>query len=295
VVEMPKAVEDLFGTGRNWDQVLTAHGPYDDPSLCLVQGYVFVQTGLYRQAAQCFDRVRHFSDSDVPSRLWLAQLQLMAPQPDAALAATREIHEHPERFTLDATNRLDLLALEATALFARKDAPGATELIDKAIAADPRDEDLLVRAFTLYTQNNQLTNSLRVVERQLANNPTNLVALLNKGFILIQQDALAQGIAALNQLLSLETNNGTALLNRAIAYLRSDKLAEAKADYENLQQQYPTMYQIYYGLAEVTLRQGDTNAAIRHSESYLTNAPPNTPEYQAVGERLRSLMGDKPK
>jgi len=295
VVEIPKSVEDLFGQGRSWDQVLTANGPYDDPSLCQLQGFLFVQTGLYRQAAQCFDRVRNFSDTDLASRIWLAQLHLMASQPDAALALAREIHEHADRFPLDQTNRMDLLSIEAAALYGRKDAAGAAKLIESAIAADPRDDRMLTAAIALYNQHGQFTNSLVLIEGQLAQAPDNLTALLNKGYVCIQLGAYDEGIAALTHLLRIETNNASAQLNRAIAYLRSGKLTEAKADYETLQRQYPTTHQLYYGLAEIALRQGDTNAAIRHSESYLTNAPANTAEYQAIGERLRALKGDKPK
>ena len=190
---------------------------------------------------------------------------------------------------------MDLLSVETTALYGRKDTAGAAKLIESAIAADPRDDRMLTAAIALYNQNGQFSNSLGVIERQLALAPDNLTALLNKGYVCIQLGAYDEGIAALTKLLGIETNNASAQLNRAIAYLRSGKLTEAKADYEHLQRQYPTTHQLYYGLAEIALRQGDTNAAIRHSESYLTNAPANTAEYQAIGERLRALKGDKPK
>ena len=75
--------------------------------------------------------MRFYSETDFASRLWLAQLELVANQPDAALGYTREIHEHPDRFPLDLTNRLDLLSVETSALFARKDAAKAVELIER--------------------------------------------------------------------------------------------------------------------------------------------------------------------
>jgi tetratricopeptide (TPR) repeat protein len=295
VVEIPRSVEDLFGAGRSWDQVLSVNGPFDDPSLRLLQAFIYVQTGLYRQAAQCFDRVRECSGTNFPSRLWLAQLELLANQPDAALKLTREVREHPDRFPLDITNRLDLLSVETSALFARKDAAKAVELVEATLGTNPQDERLLTAASAIYNQHGQFSNSLTVVDRQLAINAENPTALLNKGYICIQLKAYDLAITALNQLLKLETNNPSALLNRAIACLHSDKLPQAKADYENLVRQYPTTHQLYYGLAEIALRQHDTNAAIRHTETYLTNAPPNTPEYLAMGERLRTLKNENSK
>jgi len=294
-VEMPRAVEDLFGTGRSWDQVLSANGPFDEPGLCLMQGFLYVQSGLYRQAAQYFDRVRAISETELTSRIWLAQLQLMANQPDAALALTDEIHAHTNRFELNTTNQIELLTVEAAAHFARNDSTQAVQLIEKALAADPRDEQVLNTALKLYNQYGQISNSLEIVERQLAVASNNVAALLNKSSLCIQLGNHDLAITTLNRLLATETNNAAALLNRAIAYLGANRLNEAKADYEYLVQQHPTAYQLYYGLSDVALRQGDTNAAIRYTETYLTNAPPDIPEYQAMGARLRLMLGEKQK
>jgi tetratricopeptide (TPR) repeat protein len=294
-VAIPSSVEDLFGAGRSWDQVLTANGPYDEPSLCLIQGYLFMQTGLYRQAAESFDRVREFSDSELSSRLWLAQLHLIARQPQEALALAQEIRAVPDRFPLDATNRLQLFSVEASALFAASNSPAAIALIKKELNTPPYDEQLVASAVALFNQQGLYTNSLAVLDHQLELKPGNLSTLLNRGAVLINLTRYDEAIATLNQLLKVETNNPSALFNRAIAYERSGRLAEAKVAYEGLQRQYPTTYQLYNYLGNIALLQGDTNAAIRLTESYLTNAPPEAPDYAAMAERLRSLKGIKPK
>jgi len=295
VVELPDSVENFFGAGRSWDQVLSANGPYDEPSLRLMQGYQFLQTGLYRQAAQNFDRVRHYSPTDLPSRIWLAQLHLMYGQPEAALELTGEVHAHAERFTFNSTNRLELLSVEATAHFVRKDTNQAVALIEKAIAADPKDSQLLGVAITLYNQNQQYSNSFQVVDRMLALNADDPAALLYQGFLYIQFRAYDQSLVPLNKLLTLQTNNPYGLFNRALAYFSSDRLNEAKADYETLVRLYPAEYQPYYGLTEIALRRGDTNAAIRYAENFLNTAATNTAEYAAMTERLRGIRGENPK
>ncbi len=83
--------------------------------------------------------------------------------------------------------------------------------------------------------------------------------------------------------------------SRAIASLRSDKLDDALKDYEAVQREYPKAHQVYYGLGEIAYRRKDTNAALRHYESYLSNAPPDYVEAKFVADRIKELRGDKPK
>ena len=243
-LDIPRNPEDLFGSGRSWDQVLSNNGPFDDPSLRLLLGYLYLQTGLYRQSAQCFDRVRDFSETELTSRVWLAQLYLIARQPDEALDITKQIQASPEKFGLNATNRYDILTVETSAHFARNDPASAVALIEKEVAANERDDQVLGWAIGIYNQHGRYTNSLAVLERQLAARPDNLGALLNKGYMCIQIGEYDRGIAALNQLLKIETNNPSAILNRGIAFLKSERLDEARADYESLARQYPTTYQL---------------------------------------------------
>jgi len=102
-------------------------------------------------------------------------------------------------------------------------------------------------------------------------------------------NAYAQAIPPLTQALKVETNNFPALLNRAIAYLRTDQLDSAQQDYDILVKEWPKAYQVYFGLGEIAWRKKDTNASIRHYESYLSNAPPNSAEGKMVSERLAQL------
>ena len=104
-----------------------------------------------------------------------------------------------------------------------------------------------------------------------------------------------RAIEAFSQAINLETNNYRAILYRGIAKLRADQLDEALKDYETVQRQYPNEPTVDYGLGEIAYRRKDTNTAVRHYETYLTNAPAFTAESKAVGERLNELKGIKPK
>jgi tetratricopeptide (TPR) repeat protein len=154
---------------------------------------------------------------------------------------------------------------------------------------------MLTAATALYNRHKQFTNSLTVVDRMLAINAGNVSALLNKGYICNQLGKYDEAISSLNKLLTVETNNPYGLLYRGMAYLQSDQLSQAKADYEALLRTYPTAFQPYYDLAEIAMRQGDTNVAIRYAETFLNSSQTNTAEYQVMTERLRSLKGEKPK
>lgn len=294
-VVMPSSVEDLFGEKyRSWEQVLGANGPFDEPNLCYAQGFTLMRQGLTRQAAAAFDRVHAFAPDDLPSRLWLAQLNLLARQPDRTLELTREIISQPERFEASATNHVDAISLSARAYFARQEPEQAVALLESAVKRSPTNFYLLANVTGVYSENGRFTNALVNIERQLRLNPNDTASLLNKGFCHIQMNAFSEAIATMTRLLTLETNNANARLNRAIAYLRNDQLDEARADYEALQIQFPTARPIYYGLGEIAYRRKDTNLAIQHYEAYRSNAAPNTEETKFVERRLQELRGNKP-
>jgi tetratricopeptide (TPR) repeat protein len=114
----------------------------------------------------------------------------------------------------------------------------------------------------------------------------------------VQVAAYGEAIQALTKVLSIETNAASdlhtqALFGRAVAYLKSGKLDEARRDYETLQRTFPTAYQVYFGLGEISYQRKETNAAIRNYQLYLTNSPPNPEEIKAVEERLKELQPPK--
>ena len=292
-VTFSKSFEESLGKYRSLEQVLNENGPYDEPTLCYAQGWVFMQGRLFRQAATFLSRVTQFSPEDLPSRVALAQVYVLTGFADEALEIIKNVRSDPARFKLNATNRADLVCLEATALYSKKEPEEARGLLESAVAASPTDPYLLMNAATLYTQHADYRSALAVCERQLTLNPTNASVLVNKSFLCLQTEDFGSAIEALNQALKIQPDDPRALLNRAIACLRIKQYDQARQDYEQLDAIAPGLRQTQYGLAEIAWQLNDTNSAIRHYEAYMTNAVPNASETKLVAERLAQLKGEK--
>lgn len=292
-VTFTKSLEDRFGKYRSWDQVLTENGPYDESMLCYAQAWVFMQNRLFRQAAVSFDRVRQFSPGDLPSRLALAQIYLMGNFADNVLALTEEIRGHPDLFNLNSTSRVDVLSLEVSAQYAKKEPAKARDMLESAVRDNPTNIYLLNIAFNIFNQRRDYTNALAAADRFSQLQPDNTSPLINKSYVYIQLEDFDAAIAVLNHALSIKSDDYRALLNRAIVYLRMKQLGKAREDYETLEKIYPGVFQIQFGLAEIAWQQKNTNAAIQHYETYLTNAPPSTTEAKLVVKRLKQLKGEK--
>jgi tetratricopeptide (TPR) repeat protein len=296
---LPRSIEDAFGSYRNWDQVLSENGPFDDPNFCFEQGKVYVGGNLYRQGFLEFARVTVLDPDRLDPRLWLAHLYVMSHRPDEALEVTQYIHAHAQKLGLTATNQTPLLFVETSAYLAKTNSDAAKAAVQAALELHPGGEEVLGTAAQVYMDYGIngppagravcFSNALAIIEKQLKLAPDNLNALVNKGFVCLQINALDQGLAACSRVLQLQTNNPSALFNRAIFHLRLGQLDESQQDYETLQKAAPTSYEIFYGLQEIAYRKKDTNSAIRDCQLYLANAPTNTAEAYYVSARLKEL------
>ena len=294
LVQLTKSIEEEFGKYRNWDEVTSANGPFDEPSFCYEEGRTLVGNSLYRQAAAQFDRVQTLAPTNIDARIWLGELYVKSQMPDEALKEVEKIRAQPHLREAVRTHRTDMLLLEASAHLAKGDVGSAEATVAASLRQYPGDENLLATATQAYMNYGCFSNALTIIDQQLSLAPTNVNTLVNKGYACLQAGAFEQAIAPLTKALTLETTNYSALLNRAIAYLRATKLDAAQQDYEVLQKAFPTAFQIYYGLAEVAWQKKDTNAAIRNYEIYLANAPTNTTEAALVNERLKGLKPGSP-
>lgn len=296
-VELTKAIEDQFGKYRGWEQVMNLNGPFDEPTFCYEQGRLFTRGNLFRQAAQQFDRVATLAPENLPARLWLGQMYLRLGHPSESLSIVRQIKEKPIVFGLSRSNIFELVMLEASTLLAQTNSAGAAAMIKATLKQYPNDEDTLIAGVQAFMTAGDYTNALVFIEDQLALRPNNGNALLNKGFSLLQTAAYAQAIVPLSTVIGMKDSipNSTyfnALLNRAISHFRLGDLQESQKDYESIAQTYPTEFRAHYGLAEIALRQKDTNRAIQSFELYLNNAP-WTMEAADVERRLKVLRTEK--
>jgi tetratricopeptide (TPR) repeat protein len=288
-VELTHVTADQFGKFHNWNEVIGANGPFDEPSFCFENAVAFMQGGLLRQSAAPFTRVRQLNPDNLATRLWLGQIYLYARQPDRALEALNDPLAHPFKFGLNETNSTEINLLASAAHFQKNEISTGVELFETEITRHPDNDTLLTTAAQAYLLRGLYTNALHVIERKLARTPNNAQWLFSQGYANIQIGAYNKAVAALTRVLEIQTNDPTALFNRALAYLDSEKLDAARADYRQLQATYTNSYQVAFGLAEIAWRQHNTNEAIQNYQTYLANAPTNSVEAKTVRERLTQL------
>jgi tetratricopeptide (TPR) repeat protein len=281
---------DQFGKYRNWNAVLNATGPFDEPSFVFANSALLAQSGLMRQTVAPFNRLRQLAPDNLPVRLWLAQLYLASRLPDRALEALHDPQTEPNRFFLNKTNSTEFNLLTAAVHFQKNEASRGIELFELEISRHPTNETLLTTATRVYFMSGLYSNALRVIDRRLVQTPDDPQWLFGQGFANLQLGNYPQAIRALTRVMELTTNNPTAQFNRALAYLKSDRLDLARTDYVQLQNTYTNSFQISYGLGEVAWRQHDTNEAIKNYRQYLAAAPTNSAELKLVRDRLDRLQ-----
>jgi tetratricopeptide (TPR) repeat protein len=294
-VDLSIITRDLFGKYHDWNEVLNANGPYDEPSFCLAEGILMAaDNGFFRQAVATFTRVRKLAPDNLDARLWLGQIYVMSRLPDRALEALRDPLEQPERFSLTRANQAQLNIIAAAAYLQKNDLARGTQLFETEIALHPTDNNLFTYVVQTYLSYGLFTNALTVIDHKLRLTPDDPALLFNRGYVSVQCKAYDDAIDAFTRVLAIQTNNPTARFNRALARLDSGKLDAARADYKMLQQSLTNSFQVAYGLGEIAWRQHDTNEAIRNYKLYLANADTNTEEATNVIRRLRELKGHSP-
>ena len=294
-LDLSKTTSDQFGKYRDWNGVLNANGPFDEPSFCFVEGInLAAQNGYLRQAVAPFARVRELAPDNLVARLWLGQIYVMSRLPDRALEALRDPLEQPGKFSLAKMNETQLNVTAAAAYLQKNDFARGTQLLETEIALHPDDTNLLNATVQAYLNHGLFTNALDIIDRQLKLAPNDPDWLFNRGNVSIQLKAYDDAIAAFTRVLATQTNNPSVLFNRALACLNSGKLDAARADYKTLQQSFTNSFQVAFGLGEIAWRQHDTNEAIRNYKLYLANANTNTAEATNVMQRLRELKGHSP-
>jgi tetratricopeptide (TPR) repeat protein len=294
VIDPQRATPDQFGKYRNWNAVMNANGPFDEPSFIVANSILLAQGGYMRQAIAPFNRARQLAPDNLPVRLWLAQLYLFNHLPDPALENLHDPLTHSFRFGLTESNSTEINFLAAAAHFQKNDLPPGIELLETEMARHPGDTTLLTSAAQAYFMHGLYTNALRVIDRRLAQTPDDPQWLFSQGYANLQLGRYNQAVTALTRVLDIATNDPTARFNRALAYLQSDRLNDARADYAALQSAYTNSFQVAFGLAEIAWRQHATNEAIRNYQLYLANAPTNAAnsvESKTVHERLTQLRG----
>jgi tetratricopeptide (TPR) repeat protein len=294
-LDFSKTTTDQFGKYRDWNSVLNANGPFDEPSFCYIEGYNLAsQNGFLRQAVAPLTRVRELEPDNLMVRLLLGQIFVFARLPDRALEVLRDPLEQPEKFSLAKMNETQLNVIASAACFQKNDFARGTRLLETEIARHPDDGELLNVTLQAYLMHNLFTNALAIIDRKLSAAPDDPGWLFNRGYTCFQMKDYGQAITAFNHLLTVQTNNDNARFYQAVSCLNSGRLEEARVGYEKLQQSYTNSYLVAYGLGEIAWRKHETNEAIKNYKLYLANANTNTAEATNVIQRLRELKGLSP-
>jgi tetratricopeptide (TPR) repeat protein len=294
-LDFSKTSSDQYGKYRDWNSVLNANGPFDEPSFCFMEGYnLAAQNGYLRQAVAPLTRVLEFEPDNLEVRLLLGQIYVFSHLPDRALEVLRDPLEQPQRFGLAKTNETQLNVIASAACFLKNDFARGTRLLETEIARHPEDSELLNVTLQAYLMHNLFTNALAIIDHKLRVAPDDPGWLFSRGYTCFQMKDYGQAIAAFDHLLTVQTNNDNARFYQAVACLNSGRLEEARAGYQKLQQSYTNSYLVAYGLGEIAWRKHETNEAITNYKLYLANANTNTAEATTVIQRLRELKGLSP-
>ena len=185
------ATRDQYGKYHDWNEVVTANGPFDEPSFCLAEGIMMAaQNGFRRQAVATFARVRELDPDNLLARLWLGQIYVMARLPDRAIEALRDPLEQPGKFSLAKTNATELNVIAAAAYLQKNDLARGTQLLETEMALHPDDNNLLNATVQAYLIHGLFTNALVIIDRQLKLAPNDPALLFNRGYASLQTQSL---------------------------------------------------------------------------------------------------------
>jgi tetratricopeptide (TPR) repeat protein len=290
-VVQEKELNDAIGRYRDISTFLRLCGPVDEPSFCFRVGRVFVDGGLYRQAARQFARSLKLQPGSMETRLWLASASLSAGLYDVVLDSVARFQAAKEN--LAPAQRLDLIGLESWARYYKGDLEGAERLLLKAQEDFPDHLEPLQTLNDIYFAANRTNDAMRSVEKLVMRMPGNPRPLITKSALQIQIGQLEQAVETLTGVLKEHPEFFPALVNRALAYSKMGHLKEAEEDYLRLLEIAPELHMVYYHLAEIDYQRADVVSAKRHYRKFLQHALPGSPEARAAEQRLADIAAGK--
>ncbi len=300
--QISKNAEEKLKFYRGAEGLMNSCGPVDQPDFVMEIAQVFMQGGLYRQAGQMVRRALAFAPGEIGYQTALANLDVIAQQPDRALAQISSLKAAAG--AADPALQIEIARIEALAHYNKGNFPAAEKILQNTVERFPAHDtsyNVLAQLYMVYANqlrstgatvaaNAQLTNALKVAESQIKAQPQNPGAYFMHGNILMFLNDHERAATAFTKVLDLQNDNSAALLNRAIAHLQSKKLDEAKRDYEELLKRFTTTsFQVYYGLGQIAYQQQDWKAAKEHYQQYLRYAPANSGETQEIRKRLEEV------
>jgi len=285
-----KEFQDLFGTYRNWGEILDADGPVDEPTFLLRAAQVLLPGGNYRQAAGDFARCEELAPEWAEPKLWLALSYIGQRDFASALELTEGVQTSgPPQ---DGAGLAKLLMCRTTALQGLGRTNEAAACLESFISQYRGRADVLLTAAELLEQNGQFKKELALLDEVVSREPNDLKLLTKKGWCELQVGRSAAAVETLTRVLSRDRSNAEARLYRGTALLEAGQLEAAREDFQELLKSGPYAQNARFGLGAIARGQKDTNAAIELYQQYLSNSVPGSPESRAAAKRLKQLKGD---
>ena len=279
------ALAGEFRSIQSVGQFLARFGPVDEPAFCFLLGNITMQAKLPRQAIINLERSAALAPSVPGPQLVLANLYGRFGRGDQSLQAANRVRELMKKSPDYPRIDTDLTLLEAGVDASQTNTQHIIKILQSLLDRYPGDTEVEVRVFRAYASFGILTNAEALATSLLSQKPEDIGLQMAKAIILLRAGRPAEAIPILDGILSV-TNSMVAKFQRAFANLQITNVAAAKADYLELQEAGASPFFVNHGLAEVALRESNTNLAIGYLNVCLTNVPPGSMPWQAIRKQL---------
>ena len=274
-------------------EVLGTDGPVDEPVFLRNFGAGLLSSvdRLPRQAWETFHRLGQLDPKDSAAPFGQIEAFLQAERyprvrQELDALARSPAAKNPTREFLAGQQRLEIYYA-----LTQGDLKRAESLMTNARTQFANDTSLLDLLTELFIRQGRLDEAIPLLEQWRKIRADEPPATLRLSAIYISRSQWEPAVRLLDQLLVLQPDNTAARLNKAVCLLQLNRLDEAKRQYVEIEEKYPELPMLQYGLAEIALRRKSTNTAIEHLEKYLKLAPTNTSEYSTVAHRLGVIRG----
>ncbi|MBX5484482.1 MAG: tetratricopeptide repeat protein [Myxococcaceae bacterium] len=272
----------------------------NDASAQLWMGRVLTEKKKLARARIHLRRAIKLAPHEAEAYLALAQLELEAGRPDAAMAAVDDL----SRAIPGESRGLRLLGM----VFAdRNDLPRAEQMLRRAVEVYPGDDEAWARLAQIYEADDRDAEAEQAYAEALARNPDDLELLLSAGRVALRIGAVARARAWFDRVLSLTDEPETAV-QIAFAYLSADRMVEAAETLEHARTRGGTAeprLAFYAALMHERLRNWDRAAEAyaavpRTSELYAearvrrASALSLAGHHRAALEAFRKVIAEKP-
>ncbi|MBS1714790.1 MAG: tetratricopeptide repeat protein [Armatimonadetes bacterium] len=234
-------------------------------------GYIHMQEGRYEDAVAPYRAAQKADPSDTVTMTNLAVCLDKAGRKDEAYEAYRALNAaKPGNATV--LNKLGLLSLD------RNDAAGAVAYLEEADKASPNDKVIVGNLASAYMKAKETDKGIATYDRLVALEPdreTLVAALSWLGFAAVQNKQYDKSIGYLERARELRENDLEVLNNLANAYanVTPPQTEKAAAAYRQMVASDPNLYEPWYNLGVLYLKQEDADRAIEANQQALKRKP----------------------